>query len=162
MFNPSYPFTRELLDSMLAKEVPFFVRSTYNRGFVNGLKGSFLISHYHSKSDAERHFNSIRQDKNRFLYDAANPEHVEKLKVEASELPEYKVFSILIAHGKDEEATKLFRHHTARYLRANTNWSLTGHVKIFPKLYFQLGEVYVRISNEGQTITLKFEDIENS
>jgi hypothetical protein len=147
---------------MLAKEVPFFVRSTYIRGFENGLKGSFLISHYHERSDAEKHYNSIQHDKKRFLYDASNPEHIEKLKIAASELPGYKVFSVLIAHGKDEEATKLFRYHTEKYLRANTNWTLTGRVKINPKLYFQLGEVYVRISNEGQTITLKFEEIENS
>src|SRR5438045_2242182 len=111
MFNPAYPFTKELLDSMLAKEVPFFVRSTYNRGFENGLKGSYLISHYHKKSDAEQHYNSIQHDKSRFLYDATVTEHVEKLKIAASQPEGYKIYSILIAHGKDEEATKTYREN---------------------------------------------------
>jgi len=162
MFNPAYPFTRELLDAMLVKSVPYFVRSTYNRGFYNGLKGSFLISHYHDKFEAERHHNAIQHDVNRFLYDASDTEHVEKLKMAASQPEGYKIYSMLIGIGKDEEATKLYREHTKRYLQRETNWTLTGHVKIYPKLYFQLGEIYVRISNEGQTITLKFEDIENA
>jgi hypothetical protein len=80
----------------------------------------------------------------------------------ASQPEGYKIYSMLIGIGKDEEATKLYREHTKRYLQRETNWTLTGHVKIYPKLYFQLGEIYVRISNEGQTITLKFEDIENA
>jgi hypothetical protein len=162
MFNPAYPFTRELLDSFIEKKVAFIVRQTYTRGFEKGLKGSFQFSHYHEKEEAEKHFNSIRLDEKRFMYDMSNNEHIEKLKIAASQPPGYKNYSSFIGPKKDEEATKLFRHETERFLRRNTEWNLSGHVKIYPKLSFQLGELYVRITHEGDLIIHKFEVIENS
>lgn len=58
---------------MLEKEVQYFVRSTYLRAknlTDENIKGYFMISHYHDKAGAERHYNAIRNDLNRFLYDA--------------------------------------------------------------------------------------------
>lgn len=164
MFNPCYPFTTELLDAMLQKEVVHYVRSTFPRGAVKGdkeFKNSFLISHYHDPAEAERHYNAIRHDTNRFHYDARNPEHLDKLKAAASQPQGYKIFSRIMIPGIEKKVTVLFKEHTKRYLYKNTDWDLKGRVTITPFLYFQLGELFVRISHDGDEIKMKFEDLEN-
>ena len=83
MFNPCYPFTISLLEAMLAKQVRYFVRSTYTRGskyYGEKIKEAFIISHYHSLSEAKWHYNSIPNDPHRFLYDAENADHIDRLR----------------------------------------------------------------------------------
>lgn len=165
MFNPCYPFTRELLDSMVQKEVVHYVRSTYKRGLNekdNDTKAAFLISHYHDPAEAERHFNAIHNDPNRAIYDARKPDDLEKLKIAASQPEGFKVFSRIMIPGIEKKITTVFREHTKRYLFKNTNWDLKGRVTITPFLYFQLGTLYTRISFQGDEIKIKFEDIENA
>src|SRR5918993_4199247 len=102
MFNPCYPFTRELLDSMINKEVVHFVRSTFPRGMPKDdaqYKGCFLISHYHDPGEAERHYNAIRHDANRFHYDARIKEHIEKLQAAAEQPAGYKIYSRIMIPG---------------------------------------------------------------
>jgi hypothetical protein len=164
MFNPCYPFTTELLESMVQKGVVHYVRSTYKRGLEPNnpsIKGSFLISHYHDPAEAERHYNAIQHDTNRFLYDARIQEHLDKLRIAASQPEGYKVYSRILIPGVEKKITVLFKENTKRYLYKNTNWDLKGRVTIIPFLYFQLGELYTRIRHEGDEIKFKFEDLEN-
>lgn len=165
MFNPCYPFTSELLESMVQKEVVHFVRSTFKRGVEKNnlqFKGSFLISHYHDPAEAERHFNAIRHDANRFHYDARIPEQLEKLRIAATQPEGYKIYSRIMVPGIEKKVTALFKENTKRYLYKNTNWDLKGKVTITPFLYFQLGELFVRMSHGGDEIKIKFEDLENA
>ena len=166
MFNPCYPFTSELLESMVQKEVLYFVRSTYTRGIIpnqqENIKGSFLISHYHDLAEAERHYNAIQHDPFRFLYDARKPEHLEKLRVAASQPASYSIYSKIIIPNIIKKVTVLFKENTKRYLHKKTDWDLKGKVTITPLLYFQLGELYIRITYMGDEIKIKFEEIENA
>ncbi|MEO7769001.1 MAG: hypothetical protein ABIS01_16340 [Ferruginibacter sp.] len=164
MFNPSVTFTTELLESMIQKDVVHFVRSTYKRGKMpdeENFKDSFLISHYHNSAEAEMHFNAVPHDRNRFLYDAAKPEHLEKLRMAASQPGGYRIFSKIIIPEIENTVTKIYRENTKRYLYKNTHWDLKGRVRITPFLYFQLGELYARITHQGDKIIVKFEDLEN-
>ena len=150
---------------MINKQVVHYVRSTYKRGLSShdtDYKGSFLISHYHDPSEAERHFNAIKHDTHRFLYDARNPEHLEKLQQAASQPQGYKIFSKILIPDIEKKITAIFKENTKRYLYKNTNWDLKGKVTITPFLYFQLGELYTRISHNGDEIKIKFEELENS
>lgn len=160
MFNPAYPFTKELLESFISKEVKHFVKSTYKRGASGEIKQAFLISHYHDKAEAERHFNAIASDPGRDIFDTDKTEDLEKLRIETN--PERVSFSKLIHPENEKRATEKFRENTKRYLYNNTNWDLKGRVTIYPKLYFQLGELYVKISHQGDEIKMKFAELENS
>lgn len=165
MFNPCYPFTTALLEAMIQKEVVHYVRSTFPRGKDSNdpsIKNSFLISHYHDPAEAERHFNAIRHDVNRFHYDARIPEQLEKLRIAASHPTGYKIYSRIMIPGIEKKVTALFKENTRRYLKKNTAWDLKGKVSITPFLYFQLGELFVRISFGGDEIKIKFEDLENA
>src|SRR5689334_3495233 len=118
MFNPCYPFTADLLEGMLAKNVKYFVRATYKRGresVDDNIKESFIISHYKHFQDAERHFKNIQYDPWRFLYDVKKPLHVELLR-EAAHTKEYRVFSQFIIPGIEKKATQRFGKQTTLYL----------------------------------------------
>ena len=82
MFNPAYPFTRKLFDSLMAKEVRHFVRSTYPRGIGGTVTQAFLISHYHKGAEATRHFNAIATDIHRDIFDTNNPDDAKRLRKE--------------------------------------------------------------------------------
>lgn len=163
MFNPCYPFTAELLDAMTAKEVRYYVRSTYARGTDPASKEVVLLmSHYHELPEAERHYNAIAHDPHRKLYNAAVEADLAKLKIAASQPAGYKIYSKIIVPESEQKATRLYKEETKRYLYSKTNWDLKGRITIYPKMFIQLGELYARISHQGDTITIKFEDIENS
>jgi len=165
MFNPCHIFSTELLEAMIGKQVMYYVRSTYHRGLSQNntkIRGAYLISHYHKQAEAERHFNAITHDPHRFLYDARNAEHIEKLKLAAAQPRDYLIFFFFLIPGIEKKITAKFREHTKRYLYKNTNWDLKGRVTIVPFLYFQLGELYTRISHQGDEIRMTFEELENS
>lgn len=162
MFNPAYPFTTELLDSFVNKEVFYFVKSGYERGINNFIRQAFLITHYHDQSEAQRHFNVIADDVNRVIYDIRNAEDLEKLRRETEQVENRQAFSRLMIPDADKKATTQFKEQTRRYLHKNTNWDLSGKVTIYPKLRFQLGQLFVRIAHEGDQLIIPFKDIENA
>jgi len=162
MFNPAYPFTLELLESFMAKEVVHFVKSTYTRGINNEIKGAYLISHYHKQPEAERHYNAIAHDKSRAIYDIRIPADLEKLRKETIPGDTCRSSSKLIHPENEKRATAHFSEHAKRYLAKHTEWDLKGKITIYPKFSFQLGELYVRIAHQGDKITVPFSDIENS
>lgn len=162
MFNPCYPFTTELLESMIRQGVVYFVRSTFTRGLDKNAKGAFLISHYHDRAEAERHYNAIAPDQHRFLYNATIPVQLEKLKMAAAHPEGYNVCSKIMIPGIENRISAIFREHTKRYLHQHTNWELKGRVTITPFLYFQLGELYTRIVFNGDEIRIKFDELENA
>ena len=162
MFNPAYPFTKELFDSFVAKEVRHFVRSAYKRGVAGTVTHAFLISHYHNEAEAARHFNAIATDLHRDIFDTNDPQEAERLRKETGPGINTLSFSQLIHPENEKIATNQFREHTRRWLLNNTNWELKGGITIYPKLYFQLGELYVRMAHKGEEIKMKFEELENA
>ncbi len=162
MFNPAYPFTTALFDSFMAKEVRHFVRSAYKRGIGGTVSQAFLISHYHKAAEAARHFNAVASGLHRDIFDANHPEDAERLRKETAPGINCLSFSQLIHPENEKIATNQFREHTRRWLLNNTHWDLKGGITIYPKLYFQLGELYVRIAHKGEEIKMKFEELENA
>lgn len=162
MFNPAYPFTKELFDSFMARGVRHFVRSTYKRGTGGMDTQAFLISHYHKEAEAARHFNAVTNDLHRDIFDTNDPLEAERLRKETAPGINRLSFSQLIHPENEKIATSRFREHTRRWLLNNTHWDLKGGIAIYPKLYFQLGELYVRIAHKGEEIKMKFEELENA
>jgi len=149
---------------MLQRQVRYFVRSSYKRGRdyqSEPVREAFIISHYHSLAEAERHFNNVLYDPYRFLYDAQNVQHLERLNIAAG-INNYKVYSQLIIPGIEKKATKRYARQTSLYLFRNSGWDLKPGVTVNPELYMQGGELYAKIGYHGNEITVKFEDIENT
>src|SRR5215217_6857148 len=112
MFNPTYPFTKEVLEASVEGGCLYFVRNTYHRLFDHvdeNIRGYFLITHYKDYEKANAHLNSIPEDGYRFLYDWNNKEHKTKLYIAAS-LPEgYKVHSAYFVPDYKDKVTKVLK-----------------------------------------------------
>ena len=69
MFNPAYPFTKDVLEATVKKGCVYFVRNTYDKVFDHfheNIKGYYLITHYNDLAKATAHYNSTSNDSRRF------------------------------------------------------------------------------------------------
>lgn len=165
MFNPTYPFTKDVLDATVKRGCLYFVRNTYQRlfdHFHEGIKGYFLITHYSDSGKANAHYNSIPNDGNRFLYDWNNEEHRQKLYIAASQPEGFKVYSTYFLPDYKERITNGLKDKINKYMFKNTEWKPGKGEVINLDLYMQYGSLYATMSYNTQKIKVKFDDIEKS
>src|SRR5437773_1236916 len=96
MYNPFVILNEKLLNAML-KQPMYFVREHYSRGLeMNNKTIPLLLTHYSqlgvNNERAKRHYELIKNDSYRFLYDTTNEEHVQKLKIAAKQPEDYKIY----------------------------------------------------------------------
>jgi hypothetical protein len=163
MYNPFPLLTEPMLKIKLADGKRFFIRQTYPRGWHPGIKASFLFRAYedHEKEEAEVHLKKIEQDFHRFLYDANNEDHLQKLFI-ASKQP--AGFAIYYA-GKNEQDWKPpyeYQLKLKEYIRAvHPDWrSKKDGDKIHAGLYEEYGELFLKLSFEDEEEKIPFEKLE--
>lgn len=164
MFNPFPLFTKRILFSKIREGKRFFVRQTFARGLVKGQKASFLFKGYDEmeKNQAEKHLSNLVNDKNAFLYDARNKEHLERLET-ASLQPQG--FSIFYAGTKKLEWKPSDEHmmRVRKYIgMAHPGWrTRKGGDKIEVGLYEEFGKLFLKLSFDDEEETIPFEKIED-
>jgi hypothetical protein len=164
MFNPFYPFTKQLLDAFVQRDRRYFVRQSFDRGkgaFDEGIKGYFLFSYYDNLTTAQDHFGAISHDPNRFLYDWENPEHRQKLETAASGLKEYKVFASVLRPDYEKGLTDTIKKRIRGYVSSRLGWYPKGSDTLDTNFELQFGELYIRLKYGGRQAKVKFEEIEN-
>ena len=162
MFNPFYPFTRELLDSFIVKGKRYFVRQTFPRGknpLDNGVKGWFMLSHYDRMVTAQDHFGAIEYDPNRFLYTWDDYSHRIKLRVAASELEEFRVYSSVFKPDWEKQVHDRLQQQVRKYV-AGLDWSPKQSEAVDTNFELQFGELYIRLKYGSREAKVKFEEIE--
>jgi hypothetical protein len=96
MFNPLEPWNEAALEGFIKAGMRYFVRQCFDRAkgpFDENIKGYFLFCHYKNYAPAKEHYDAIKDDPSRFLYDWEEPEHREKLSIAASRPPGYKLYT---------------------------------------------------------------------
>lgn len=164
MFNPFYPFTKQLLDALVKRDQIYFVRQTYNRAkgaFDEGIKGYFLFSFYDSFTTAQDHFGAISHDLNRFLYDWSNPEHQQKLVIATSGLKEYKNYASVLRPDYEKGFTEKLQKKIRQYVSNSLGWHIKGSDTLDTNIELQFGELFMRFKNGSRQAKVKFEEIEN-
>ena len=164
MFNPLFPFTKDVLEALVKEGCHYFVRNNYPNAydhFNTEIKRSFLITHYTDKAKAEAHYNSTPKDQYRFIYYWNIPEHHEKLKVAASQPKEYKIFSTYFYPDYKKKITPILLEKINKYMYRNTNWKPGKGESVGFDIYIQFGSLYATMSYAGEEITVKLADIEN-
>lgn len=178
MYNPFPLLNEALLKSEIAKGKRYFVRQTFPRGMDTRLKGAFLLRAYtaEEKNAADQHIDAIsgnvngrndnghdarRRDANAFLYDAGSPEHLDKLRVAATQPFGYKVF-YAAKKGVDWKPPVLYREKIRHYIRVHhSDWQTNrGGGKIEAGLYEEFGELFLKFSSGEEQETIPFDDIE--
>ncbi|HEX9509595.1 MAG TPA: hypothetical protein VF939_03875 [Puia sp.] len=163
MYNPFPLLSEALLKDQVAKGKRFFVRQTFARGMDARLRAAFLLRAYPSdeKEQAQRHVAAIPRDANVFLYDADNPEHLEKLYIAARQPFGYKVF-YAAKKGVDWQPPPIYKEKIRHYInRHHADWRGTREgEKIQVGIYEEFGELILKFSYDGEEDWIPFDDIE--
>ena len=163
MYNPFPLLTPDLLEDQIAKGKRYFVRQTFVRGMDTRLKAAFLLRAYsdEEKAAAGQHLAAISRDANAFLYDAALPEHLEKLGIAATQPFGYKIF-YAAKKGRDWKPSALYQKKIRHYIRLHhAGWQTNrGGGKIWVGLHEEFGELFLKFSSGEEQETIPFDDIE--
>lgn len=163
MFNPLYPFTKDVLDQTVKRGCRYFVRNTYLQAFDHFnecIEGYFLFSHYDDPSKAEAHFNSIGNDPHRFLYEWDKPAHRERLMMAAGNPKGYRIYSTYFFPDYKKKITKNLKDKINKYMYRHTDWKPGSGETVNIDFYLQFGLLYLTMKYAGQELKIKFADIE--
>lgn len=162
MFNPFYPFTSALLQAFIDKGKIFFVRQQFTRGrnkTDEDVKGYFLITAYDNFTTAQDHYGAIAYDPYRFLYDWNKGEDQDRLKLAASEMKEYRVFTAVFKLAWEREISDALREKIRRYIQT-LGWSPAGKDVVDTSYEVRFGELYLCLKYKKREARVKFEEIE--
>lgn len=163
MFNIFCPLTSPLLESFIAKGKKYFVRQTYSRGMPLGeteVKGSYLFTHYGTITEAQAHYNVLKDDDYRFLYDANFPEHLEKLKKAAAGVEGFRIYASVAEPGWEKRAQLNLKPKVKRYIDYKLKWKPKRNEMVDFDLYLQWGELFAKLTSKGQEVSVRLEEIE--
>lgn len=162
MHNPLALLTTELLDSLIASGHRFFVRQSYPRGkqpLDNKTKEALLITAYTDFSEVNAHFQAVKLDSRKYVYDIQLAGEKEKL-YRAASLPEgYKVFVALLAVKKWKPPI-LLAPKLKNYLRVYTKWKPERGQDTLVSLYIQFGELFLKLRYGTEEIKVPLSEIE--
>ena len=164
MYNPLCLFTERLLDAFVKANKKYFIRQSYPRGFNlidKDIKGYFLISHYGDLNQAKQHFDAIKRDGNRYLYDWDKEEDQKKLRVAISQPEGYKIFADVVMPDWKERAEAVLKEKLKRYIRFKLKWFPSKNDTVDFDLYPNFGEVFVTMKLRNQQIKVSLADVEN-
>jgi hypothetical protein len=164
MYNPFPLLTPGLLKDQVAKGKCWFVRQTFPRGYERRLKAAFLLRGYpaEEKEEAERHRAAVTHDPNAFLYDAQVPEHLERLRIAASQPFGYKIF-YAAKKGVDWRPPDVYKEKMKAYIRRHhPAWRTTKEGnKIQIGLHEEFGELFLTFSFKEESDNIPFDLIES-
>lgn len=161
MHNPLALFTTEVLNALTAQGFTIFVRQSYPRGKDHSdtiTKEAFLITPYRDIGVANQHFQYIRFDTRKYIYQVHNPDELEKLKLAATQPSGYKVFVDKLA-AEEWHPTKQIMAKISSYLRVHTKWKPREN-GIRVNLFLHFGELMLRLTCGNEEIKIALREIE--
>ncbi|MFL5742097.1 MAG: hypothetical protein ACJ75B_17875 [Flavisolibacter sp.] len=162
MFNPLAPLDQRAIDGMVTEGHRFFVRQSFPRAkdhFDEGIKGYFLFCHYKDYSKAKEHFDVLKQDPARYLYDWEVVSDRERLMIAASRPAGYKLYTNTFMPDWERHLTNRLREKIRLYIQ-RLGWKPDREESVNPVFYPWFGEVYVSLRFRKQEVKVKFEEIE--
>ena len=161
MHNPFVLLSARLLHSLIASGNIYFVRQTYKRGLDMHdahTKAAFLFTHYDNLDGAQRHFDSLQNDSNRFLYDDSTAEHHKKLEIASKQPLGYKVYSSLLE--EPWKPSEKMAEQIRRYISENLTWTPARKDTIVAELFTQIGELFIILKYSTNEVKVPLTDIE--
>jgi hypothetical protein len=164
MFNPLYPFTKDVLEATIKRGCMYFVRNDYPNAidhFNTGIKAYLLYSHYDDYVKALAHYNAIPTDHTRRLYDWNNEKDIEDLKLAASQPKDYKIYSAYFLPDYKNSITPVLKEKINKHIYLKTMWQPKKGNTIKIDFNLQFGSIFINASYAGYQLKVKFADIEN-
>jgi len=162
MFNPLYPFTKDVLEATVKRGGLWFVRNTLQQNGDNDgeMKKAFLITHYYDAAKAETHYNIVTEDPYRFLYSWEDMDSRRRLELASTQPEGFKIYSAYFYPDYKKKISKSYKEKINRYMYTHTAWKPAGSDTVHVDLYLQFGIMYLHLKYEGEELKIKFADIE--
>ncbi len=161
MHNPFPLYSQRLLEALIKAGHRYFVRQTYKRGrnqFDTEEKGAYLISHYNDLNKATVHYEALKNDGNRFLYDISNTEHLEKLRVAALQPAGYKIYTPLLE--QEWKPTEQLAKRIRSYINYKLHWRPGRSETVHTNLFLEFGELFITLKFRVYNEKIPLSDIE--
>ncbi|MGN7818763.1 hypothetical protein ACTJJB_01465 [Chitinophaga sp. 22536] len=153
--NPLLLLTREHVNGIIYG-AGFVVRQSFPWGISSGIRESFVFTPYETIAEANEHFQHIRFDPRKYVYNLERPEEVEKLYKAADQPEGYRNFLGALGSRK-YKTTGLLDEKAYKYMRKHTNW---GDWKMHSYLTLRYGVLSVRLEGPcGQELIVDLNDI---
>lgn len=162
MFNPLAPWTEKALNGIIQEGHRYFVRQTFNRAkdpLDPDVKGCYLLCHYKEEAAAKEHFDALKNDPNRFLYDWEDEGHRKKLMIAAGMPPGYRIFTNTFMPDWERHLTRRIKQNIRNYIQRK-GWNPRGEETVMIAFYPHFGEVMIILKFRGQEVRVNFEEIE--
>lgn len=167
MHNPLVLFSIEALDQLRKEEHYYFVRQSYPRGMKPSFREAFLITPYVTLEDAQKHYDAIKFDKRKWLYNIGEDKldslsvgwQLERLYTAATQPEGYLVY---LNHLKDKEwkVPDELVSHIKKYIRRNTSWKPGGGQEINVTLSLQFGHFIIKLQYGGDKLQVPLDEVE--
>ena len=165
MLQPFEPFRLMFIEKLIAMKARYLVSQTYTRATGHAEargKTMILLTDYDHPGSARIHLNAVKHDRYASIVDLENPEHKKKLTEMLSPASKYLLFWSVVKSKKQLEhrINAQYRDNMRRYIEQYTNWRVGRDLGIRPSVEVTFGELFIILKYSGQTIRLKFEEIE--
>jgi hypothetical protein len=163
MHNPFPLHSQRLLDALIKAGHKYYVQQTYKRGinpFDAQQKGAFLITHYNNLDRALEHFEALKNDGDRFLYDVTNAEHFEKLKAVVQQPAGYKTCTPLLQ--QPWKPTVGLGQKIKRYIDSELRWIPGRNDTVHANLFIEFGELFITLKYRIHEVKVPLVDIEKT
>lgn len=166
MFQPFERFKCEYIDRLITLDKKYVVSQLYNRAPrpPEGAGINLLFSDYKDLGQAKIHYKAVAGDKFASIIHLTNSIH--KAKVEEM-LTKGSRFTIYWNTVKSVAETKKiidqkYKSNMRRYILTNTSWKIGADQSLKPSFEVTFGELFIILKWSGETLRIKFAEIENA
>jgi hypothetical protein len=152
-----------ILKAMLENGFTLFVRQSYPAGRTiadANTREVFLITPYTDIGEANMHFQHIRFDNRKYIYQVHHPEEVEKLYIAAGQPAGYKIYAAVIQEPSSHILKALQPEITAYILR-KTKWGQAATEIVQTGLILHYGDLYLTLHYQEEEIKVPLPEICN-
>jgi len=166
MLQPFERFQAGYIDRLIGLGKRYIISQTYTRarGHFDGQEMPILFSDYDDAGQAKIHYKAVIGDRFASLIQLTNPRHraqVEKMLKPGSR---YHVYwnTVKSAAALKRKIDQEYSAHIRRYIFNNTSWRIDAHQTVRPSLEVTFGELFMILRWSGQTLRVKFAEIESA
>jgi hypothetical protein len=166
MLQPFEPFRPEFIDRLRRLNKKFLVTQTYRTGAQSPIeKIPLLLSDYEQLSRARTHCEAVKpHDRYAAIIHMDIPQHLNKLHAILSPNSGYHLYFAAIKSRTELERQldRDYRVHMRRWIDEHTTWRIKKDAVITPALQLIFGVLYIELKHVGQTVRIKFEELEKA
>lgn len=166
MLQPFEPFRAEFIDRLRRLNKKFLVSQTYAPGADMATdKIPLLLSDYEQLSRAKTHCEAVKpNDRFAAIIHMDIAEHVHKLREMLSPGSAYHLYFAAIRSRTqlERQLDRDYRTHIRRWIDEHTTWRIKKDAVITPALQLIFGVLYIELKHAGQTVRIKFEELEKA